>query len=210
MYKGILKKQLELSDTCVLLSGWKSLDLRARLEKFHSSGISKILETIAPKRQTLIHGDFDLQNILFDASNMKITGLLDFDFSSIASPADEYFYSFLSIHGILPSSIEEGEEGAQRDFLLTGKEPLVPFEAPELDWDVLKLWYKEMTRANVLKPGDITSADRLAGLYWFLQDVCPPYFLMPRWLGKRTVEQIEAEKKRIEGNLAKYLDLVGY
>lgn len=141
---------------------------------------------------------------------MRIIGLLDFDFANIASLADEYFYSFPSLHGILPSHMEEGDEGTIHDFLITGKETSTSPESSEIDWEVAKMWNDELKAAGVLRPSDIEGIGGLAGLYWFIQDICPPYFLMPRWIAKKTTAQVNAEKKRIEGALGKYLDFVGY
>ena len=48
-----------------------------------------------------MHGNFDLQNMLFDPDTMKIIALLDFDFAHVASPLDGYFWSFRQLHGLL-------------------------------------------------------------------------------------------------------------
>jgi Ser/Thr protein kinase RdoA (MazF antagonist) len=75
-----------------MVAGWEP-PLRARLENFLSSptGISSQLLKYTNTRQTLVHGDFDLMNFLFDPETLQITAILDYDFSHVASPLDEYF-----------------------------------------------------------------------------------------------------------------------
>jgi hypothetical protein len=51
---------------------------------------------------------------LFDPATNQVTALLDFNFTSIASPADEFFYSFSSFHWILSGRFEPEENEALR------------------------------------------------------------------------------------------------
>lgn len=65
----------------------------------------------------------DLHNILFDKSSLTITALLDFEFAHIASPIDEYLYSFQSLNAILVGPYEKGDMGQLQQYLLTGIKP---------------------------------------------------------------------------------------
>jgi hypothetical protein len=156
----------------------------------------------------------DLQNILFDPKSNSLTALLDFDFSHIASPADEYFYSFLSIHGLLAGPLESDESEALRLAQLSGfTSPafaLAEGKESEVNWDIAKMWYEEIEKQEVLNPSNISGIEKVATLYWFMIDVCPPYFLMERWLGRKSVEEREEAKKEVEGNLEKYLSSWGF
>jgi hypothetical protein len=62
---------------------------------------------------------------------------------------------------------------------------------------------------EILGPSNIERIEDVAALYWPLLDVCPPYFLLPRWLG-RTSEEKRQEPKEIEANLEKYLERWGF
>lgn len=152
----------------------------------------------------------DLQNILYDPDKIEITGLVDYDFSHVASPVDEYFYSFPSIHGILVGPFEGGEMEHLRLALLSGNvsEPAGPVE--EINWTIAETWNKELKRAGAIRPNDFAGVEEYAGLYWFTQNVCPPYFLMPRWVAKRTPEERAKVKGTIEKELVQYMDRWGF
>jgi aminoglycoside phosphotransferase (APT) family kinase protein len=62
----------------------------------------------------------DLQNILFDLAANPVTALLDFDFTHVASPADEFFYFSPSFYGILSGLFESEENEALRPAQLDG------------------------------------------------------------------------------------------
>lgn len=59
-------------------------------------------------------------NFLYDKGTMRLTALLDFDFSHIATFADEFFRSFSAGIGKFPSPRESGEPLALRKAMLTG------------------------------------------------------------------------------------------
>lgn len=158
----------------------------------------------------LISG-LDVENLLIDPETLQLTALLDFDFSHIASPGDEYFYSFPSFHGIVAGPFEEGEQGALTQVQLNGFKDFKPPESQEeVDWNLAKTWHSALKTAGVETPADIDGIEELAALYWFLLDVCPPYFLLPRWLKRKTPEQQQASKKETEVSLDKYLRRWGY
>ncbi|KAK9320838.1 kinase-like domain-containing protein [Lipomyces orientalis] len=208
--------QLKNADNNKLINGWKGDGgLRKRLENFHQSGaIVDLLGQLQNRRPTLVHGDLDLQNLLIDPTTLRITGLLDFDFSHIASSADEFFYSFPLIHGILTGPFENPEQESLRlaqlnGFSGVGETPPALGDSA-IDWEVAKMWEEEMASAGVQRPSDIKGIEELAALYWFLMDICPPYFEMQRWLARRTPEQLEKAKVNAESGLKKYLERWGF
>lgn len=140
------------------------------------------------------------ENILIDPGTLQITGLLDFDFSHIASPADEYFYSFPSFCGLVPGPFEDEDLQLLRRYQTEGF-PSTPSaqEAPSesVDWTVARLWQAALEKHHVASPKDIENITQLADIYWFLLDVCPPFFNLPRWLARKTEEQKIAAKKAI-------------
>lgn len=148
------------------------------------------------------------ENILIDPGTLRITGLLDFDFSHIASPADEYFYSFPSFCGLVPGPFEDEDLQLLRRYQTEGF-PITPSaqEATRksVDWTVARLWQAALEKHNVASPKDIENITKLADIYWFLLDVCPPFFNLPRWLARKTSEQKLAAKKAIGENLDRYV-----
>lgn len=154
-----------------------------------------------------------LENILFDPDTFKVTALLDFDFTHIASPSDEFFYSFPDFHGIVPGPFE------REDLLQLRKAQLNSFSnvgdqsrsnSADVSWEVAEMWQNSLRQQSAKGPGDLKGTDELSCIYWFLLDVCPPFFLRPRWLKRRTGEQQLAAKREVAENLDKYLQRWGY
>jgi hypothetical protein len=79
-----------------------------------------------------------------------------------------------------------------------------------MNWNLAKLWHSELIRLRILGPSNIEGIEEVAVLYWFLLDVCPPYFLLPRWLCRTSEEQQQELKKETAANLEKYLERWGF
>ena len=93
-------------------------------------------------------------NILFDEESKRITALIDYDFSLIASQIDEYFYSFHEAGGLLAGPGED-DEGilALRQCLLhgfTADDANRTHEFP--DWKSAVILDKEFAKAGVVRP----------------------------------------------------------
>ncbi|PQE19425.1 Phosphotransferase enzyme family protein [Rutstroemia sp. NJR-2017a BBW] len=214
MYSYIFQKQLEFASVTPLVSGWEGTGLEERLEKLNKSGFQKLLQNYAHFEPTLIHGDLGPENILINPDTCQITAILDFDFTHIGSQADEYFYSFAEFHGIVPGPFEGGEMEELRIAQLDGFKAMnIRGDAAagcDIDWSLARLWQKAMERSGMKSPAEIDGIGELAAVYWFLLDICPPFFLLPRWLEKRTKEQQETSKAAVKASLSKYLDRWGY
>jgi hypothetical protein len=151
------------------------------------------------------------ENISFDSATNRITALLDFDFTHIASPANEFFYPFPSFHGILSGPFEPKENEALCLAQLDGfKNPDPTLTNPEINYNLAKLWHSELIRLEILGPSNIEGIEEVSALYWFFLDVCPPYFLLPRLLGRTSEEQQQESKKETEARLEKYLERWGF
>lgn len=111
----------------------------------------------------------DLQNDLFDPTSNRLTAILDFDFTHIATPANEYFYSFPSIHGLLIGPLEGEEYEALRQAQLNGfiTPAFIPTEGKEseINWEVAKMWYEEIEKEGVLYPANL---DGIGGWQLFI------------------------------------------
>lgn len=134
----------------------------------------------------------DLQNILFDQESNHLTAIQDFDFSHVASLVDEYFCFLHSIYSLLTGPLEGEEFKTLRMAQLSGftTTTFAPAEGkePEVNWDIAKVGDKEIEKQGVLNPGNIAGIEDVTALYWFLIDVGPQYFLMGRWLERKSVE----------------------
>lgn len=239
MYSQFMRLQIDMSEKSSLLAGWKGTDIRERLERFHSKCLPSLMEKLTDQRPTLIHADFgnsvlafvnhatdtdiDPNNMLYDKETMTITALLDFDFSHIASPVDEYFYSFYTIHGILASDHDTGKTATQLlDYQIKGFPSIIADERPDtskdddyvqVDWVVASTWDNMLREKGVKRPASLEGVGEMDGiqnLYWFIQDICQPYLLMERWLRTQTPEQLEKTKAKNETALRNALEGFGY
>ncbi|KAK6209010.1 hypothetical protein LQW54_006758 [Pestalotiopsis sp. IQ-011] len=222
MHAQMLRFQLEEADRNEnIVRGWRggdlernSVGLRDRLDKLASTdGIAKIVAQNSVDRPTLVHGDFDIFNMLFDVKSNRLTALLDFDFAHVATPADECFYSMGMLGHILLGPLQEGPEQQWVKCLVQGCEGNIPTTEEErghVPWRTMEILSQEFGRAGVLRPQDIKGIGELAGVKWFLEAVFPPFFASPRWLSKRTPEQIARIKSSHEAQIQGYLERWGY
>ncbi|KAG0048798.1 hypothetical protein BGZ83_006285 [Gryganskiella cystojenkinii] len=150
-------------------------------------------------------------NLLFDAKTLQVTAVLDFDFSSISTVAEEYTrYSFSHlVGGRLPGPFSADTKLLVRTYMLSG----FPSPLPESADDTLKLaniWDKELIRSGAKMPRNIAGFEKLTGVY-YLQDLLCPFVLVKEFARKRrTEEELAAIRKRTEEDICKVLDLVGY
>ncbi|KAE9575029.1 hypothetical protein CGCF415_v005089 [Colletotrichum fructicola] len=211
LYQEYFKTQIGFADKCDIVRGWGDSDLRTRLDQFGAKGLKSLVSRLEA-RPTLVHGDFDGNNILFDEATNKLTALLDYDFGHIGSQADEYFYSFHSIHGLMiPPFTGDPEEEHLRDCLLNGfTQEDVQRKSESIDWMTATMRDEEFTKAGMEGPSDIQGIDDLSAVYWFIQNISPPMFFLERWRANATPERIEMIKLEARNNLEKNLDLWGY
>src|SRR5437764_363614 len=97
--------------------------------------------------------------MLYDPESNRLTTLLDFDLSHIATPADEYFYSFSTVSALIAGPFEDGDEGQLRQCLLNGFDSNVSYRnGKQVDFDIAQMMEREFVRAGVLRPMDIKGA----------------------------------------------------
>lgn len=115
--------------------------------------------------------------------------------------------------GLVPGPFEGGDLERLRNYQIQGFPETEVFEAVEdtqVDWNTARLWQAAQQKHEIHGPANIERVGELADVYWFLLDVCPPFFNMPQWLAKRTEEQKQATKATIGTSLDRYLTKWGY
>lgn len=221
-------------DQCSVVKGWKDTDLRARIDKFVTNGFKPLIEKVSEPRprQTLVHGDFgksgpgrhqsvslqvlnvtDIHNILYNPETNDITAVLDFQFSHIASAADEYFYSFDRIQGLVSPPVQSGNKKPLREYLLHGfGENAAEHENKDVvDWKVAVMRDEAFRLATVQRPVDMEpNMEPLSELYWFIQNISPAWFLMPGYLARASKESIELYKRECRDDVERILSGWGY
>jgi hypothetical protein len=184
---------------------------------FHSTPL------ITGRRIQISHCVAGTSNVLVDPKSLKITALLDLEFSHIGSPLEEYLYSFYDVGGILPGRHEADEDmGKLRLALLEGfptplPESLPPHTGPvkfgakkHIQWHIAKAWTDELAHAGAQYPATIPYAEEVSALHWFSQEICPFYFLQEMWVKARGPEAVQKTMQEKEALLDSYLKEWGY
>ncbi|KAK4442929.1 kinase-like domain-containing protein [Podospora aff. communis PSN243] len=229
LYTEYFRTQMSFADKCDVVKGWKTTgSLRDRLDKFAAEKLPQLLREVESKlkpRPTLVHADLDLHNLLFDPPTNTITALIDFDFSHVASQADEYFYSLDTLHSLVfPPTIDDPSMVSLRNALLHGfpQNPavLVPTGAASkegdesddsaVDWQLAAAADEAFADAGVKRPSEMPGIDELSVLYWFIQDVSPPLFFLKRWRSRASPEKVEMIRAGTQANLEQSLERWGY
>ncbi|KAJ2957513.1 hypothetical protein NQ176_g11241 [Zarea fungicola] len=134
--------------------------------------------------------------MLYDSTSKKITGLLDFDWSAITHPAEEFCSGFgdiggsvLDSHPALVESIVSNGFGARPGGgLMTEKE--------DVDrWEMGKAWNATAARNGVTLPSDIAGIKSIKAMHDFSSALCP-FALSCEPMLKRFSEEQRADKKK--------------
>ncbi|RYP81566.1 hypothetical protein DL770_005868 [Monosporascus sp. CRB-9-2] len=74
------------------LKGWQeAAGVRAHIDSLiNADPVGRLVQGVDATQRTLVHGDFTMNNMLFDTATKKVAALLDFDFSWNTHPAHEY------------------------------------------------------------------------------------------------------------------------
>jgi hypothetical protein len=152
----------------------------------------------------------DLHNLLFNVDTYRLTGLLNFSFSHVASAADEYFYSFEKIQGLV---IPPGADDVLRQYLLYGPDTTVNRQLTDEDtWEIAILRDQEFVLAGVQRPIDLMPGiELLSKLYWFIQNISPGLFFIPKVREKMGPGRVDAMRAHMQDDLERtYLGPWGY
>lgn len=139
---------------------------------------------------------------------MKLTALVDFDFSHLAAPISEYLLSFLGYGYNLSGSADCIFECTPREQLLKGEirfDPARPDKGP-----YSKIFDNALVETGAEKPVDIKGAKILSDVWWFSQDICQAFWFMPEFLKARKPAKLLELKRDGERNLGHYLSEWGY
>lgn len=110
-------------------------------------------------------------NMLFDTDSNKITAILDFDFSVVSNPFDEYLTSFTDLGGCVGNLTDEIEAA-----ILKGDFSSPPAELSEYvkrEWELADTWKSIAKKNGVLSPSEMKGADQIMELIQFQNLLCP-------------------------------------
>ncbi|EQL01119.1 hypothetical protein G6O67_000494 [Ophiocordyceps sinensis] len=204
-----LRTQLKKAAESPVILGWKSSGLDTRIEKFLTGGgPEKALTGVDLHRKSLIHADFTTNNMLFDKDSKKITAVLDFDWSFVSNPLDEFMSGLSDVGGHV------GDEDNEIDTaILSGDFTRLPADLDEEStkkWEAAKAWNTAMRKGGVVSPGDIEGVDKIRD-FGRLQTLLCPY----RLGNASALEQLDDEKRgelraKTEADLVQWLEKHGF
>ncbi|QLI70960.1 uncharacterized protein G6M90_00g071210 [Metarhizium brunneum] len=158
--------QLKEADANELIQGWRVHGIRERIEQFLNVTLRRVLQDAGVDMSKLgfVHFDFTMSNMLYDAEEKRISGIVDFDFAGVNNPAHEFF--FTSLHDVHGTTREQKSDKLRRA-ILTGNFG-ASTEAGEEEhadaWELAKLWDEVMGERGGLRPRDIRGMTTLAKL----------------------------------------------
>ena len=141
---------------------------------------------------------------------MRLTALLDFDFSHIATFADEFFRSLGADIGQFPSPRESGEPLALRKAMLTGFPKTIPPSSGEVQWPCAKAWDDALRQRGAKRPSTIANIAALSDLFWLSGQILPFKLCNEVVVRNSSQEQLVARKKNGEELLINFLKDYGY
>ena len=92
--------------------------------------------------------DLAPNNLLYDQNTMRLTALLDFDFSHVGTISNEFFRSLGSGIGQFPSSRDSEESLALQAAMLTAFPDPSPTSTDEVQWSSAKAWDDALREEN--------------------------------------------------------------
>ena len=141
---------------------------------------------------------------------MRLTALLDFDFSHIATFADEFFRSLGAGIGQLPSPRESGESLALRNAMLTDFPDPLPPSNDEVQWPSAKAWNDALREKGAKRPCTIENIAPLSDLFWLSGQILPFTLCNEVVVRNSSQEQLAARKTSGERLLIDFLNDYGY
>ncbi|THZ01120.1 hypothetical protein D6C93_03532 [Aureobasidium pullulans] len=206
LYQAMLQQQVTSSDESPILQGWQEDGIRARLERFSLQGLAQITEEYAQSPRAIVHSDFTMNNVLVDPATKRISALLDFDWSFVGSPGDEFLRSFFDLGGI-PGPDSTGEELTIRQAILHGFGPEHVFDGP---LGQLQAWYQALRKHHAVVPSKLSGMEQISELHHFINQIAPWLLTHDVPLRRRSKEQLESVKANTKKTLLAFLEKHGF
>jgi hypothetical protein len=146
--------------------------------------------------------------MLFDKGTKKITAVLDFDYSYVSNPSDE-FMSLLSDLGCNITHADNKINAA----ILSGDFTTPPANLDEEStkkWEVAKAWNTAMKKSGVVSPSAIKGVDKIRDMERLQRLLCP-WQLGSEFMLKQMDDEKKAElRAKTEADLVKWLEKHGF
>lgn len=223
---GNLRKRFDNAGNSPVIQGWKQDGVGARIERFlNEKGPEKVLSNVNLTQKSLIHADFSkcislyttdqwmltisaTYNMLFDKGSNKLTAILDFDFSVVANPFEEYLNSFTDLGGRVGYLNNEIEAATLKGNF--GSPPADLSEDGKKDWELAKSWKATAQTKGVINPDEIAGGDQIIDLIQFQNLLCPYRLTNASMLEKMDDAKKADLRAETQAKLVQWLDKHGF
>jgi hypothetical protein len=157
-----------------------------------------------------------MNNMLWDPVAKRVSGIVDFDWSGVSHPIEEFFTSL----GDLGGSTHAHPSADLARAVITGDFSSQPEPKPSdhqsdssssrMDaWDLARAWDQALHRSGGLRPSDVPGVQTLEWLRE-LRGLLAPFDLVTHAVLKaRTPEQVAEKRAQTEDALRNVLDRLG-
>jgi hypothetical protein len=147
--------------------------------------------------------------MLFDKGTKRITAVVDFDFSQVSNPSEE----FMILLNELGCNIAAGADNKIKAAILSGD-----FTTPtaNLDeeytkkWEVAKAWNTAMKKSGVVSPSDIKGVNEILEMSRFGDLLCPWQLNYEPTLERMGDEEKAEWRAKTEADLVQWLEKYGF
>ncbi|KAI1306626.1 hypothetical protein F5Y03DRAFT_354001 [Xylaria venustula] len=173
-FKSRLEVALRRADANPYIQGWHAKGIRERLDNFVKHGLPNQFQFLQAQDKSIVHADFTTNNLLFDPASLRITALIDYDFSCIMHHSYEFLRSFDGAGGQFRgwSGDETSEQAVLRNAKLHGFPSPLPLTTG-VDWEVAKAWEDALEKQCVKRPRTIEGIDKVADVDTVLRTILP-------------------------------------
>ncbi|KYK54910.1 Protein kinase-like domain protein [Drechmeria coniospora] len=203
-----LRGHLDRAAESAVIQGWKSNGVDKRIENFlNSGGLEKTLAGVDLQRKGLVHGDFTMNNLLFDKDSKRITAVLDFDWSFVSNPLDEFLSSLFDVGGQI--DLDNSELDAA---ILSGdfSTPTKLEDEAGKKWEAARAWNATAKRNGVLTPSEIQGARQIVDLLRFQNLLCPYSLANESYVKKMGEEKTTERRVQTEADIVQWLSNHGF
>lgn len=226
---------LSSAEKSPIIQGWKQRGIDQRIKRFlEDGGLETVLSRVNIHQKNLIHADFSkytylscypfifprhsvvnnsriaLNNMMLDTETKRLTAIVDFDWSYVSNPVDEFLSGLTDFGGNIGNERHKFHKS-----ILSGSFDIIPSSAEgdeksRSEWETAKIWNEAMKTQGCIRPCEIEGVEQVFGLMKFQKLLCPFQLSSERELGEMTKEAKAELRAKTEASLIKWLEQHGY
>ncbi|KAK0391597.1 hypothetical protein NLU13_1097 [Sarocladium strictum] len=202
---------LSSAEKSPIIQGWKQRGIDQRIKRFlEDGGLETVLSRVNIHQKNLIHADFTLNNMMLDTETKRLTAIVDFDWSYVSNPVDEFISGLTDFGGNIGNERHKFHKS-----ILLGSFDIIPSSAKgdeksKSEWETAKIWNEAMKTQGCIRPCEIEGVEQVFDLMKFQKLLCPFQLSSERELGEMTEEAKAELRAKTEAGLVEWLKQHGY